>query len=667
MAVVNLPDKDKVETQLRERIAELEKTNQELLAEILEYKRAEEKFRYHANLIDSVSDAIISTDKDLTIKSWNKAAERIYGWKVDEVIGMKGSDILQTVFPEKSSREAIAREIFEKGSWEGELIQRTKDGRKINVYGKSVTLKDEAGSVIGGVSIASDITERKRAEEALKLSNLYNRNLIEASLDPLITIGSDGKITDVNNSTEIVTGYSRDELIGTYFSDYFTEPEKAREGYKYVFLEGFVRDYPLDIRHRDGHVTPVLYNASVFKDENDEVIGIFAAARDVSDLKRAEKALKKAYGNLEQKIKERTAELEKAYNSLKESERVLAEAQKLAHVGSYDWDIVTNDEYWSDELYHIFRLNPELKLNHDMFLKYIHPEDSDYVRHAINGALNGNPYHINYRIILSNGEERIIYSQGGVIFNEKNKPIRMRGIVQDITENKKAEENLKRIEIARKKEIHHRIKNNLQVISSLLDLQAEKFNNREYVKYSEIVEAFKESQNRVTSIALIHEELHEEEGINDTINFSLYLQRLVENLFQTYRFGNTMICLNMNLEENIFFDMDTAVPLGMIVNELVSNSFKYAFSGRKTGVIRIELFSKQITNEPNNKEELKQESTGCTLIVSDDGVGIPEGIDFKNSDTLGLQIVNLLVDQLNGEVELKKDEGTEYKINFRIK
>ena len=137
-----------------------------------------------------------------------------------------------------------------------------------------------------------DITEQKKAEEALKLANAYNRSLIEASIDPFVTISPDGKITDVNNSTEIVTGYSRKELIGTDFSDYFTEPEKAREGYQRVFQEGLVRNYPLEIRHRNGNITSVLYNASVYRNEAGEVIGIFAAARDVTEQKKTEEALR---------------------------------------------------------------------------------------------------------------------------------------------------------------------------------------------------------------------------------------------------------------------------------------------------------------------------------------------------------------------------------------
>jgi PAS domain S-box-containing protein len=116
--------------------------------------------------------------------------------------------------------------------------------------------------------------------------------LIEASLDPLVTIGHDGKITDVNEATEFVTGYSRDELIDTDFTNYFDDPDKAKKGYLEVFREGFVSDYALGIKHRDGNITPVLYNASIYQDESGEVIGIFAAARGITELKKMAEALK---------------------------------------------------------------------------------------------------------------------------------------------------------------------------------------------------------------------------------------------------------------------------------------------------------------------------------------------------------------------------------------
>jgi PAS domain S-box-containing protein len=152
------------------------------------------------------------------------------------------------------------------------------------------------------------VTERKHAE-ALRLANSYNRSLIEASLDPLVTIGPDGKITDVNWATESATGCTRETLIGTDFSDYFTEPDKAQAGYQQVFREGAVRDYPLELRRRDGHVTSVLYNASVYRDETGNPVGVFAAARDITERKRAEAALKETNETLERRVAERTAQL----------------------------------------------------------------------------------------------------------------------------------------------------------------------------------------------------------------------------------------------------------------------------------------------------------------------------------------------------------------------
>ncbi|HEX2966409.1 MAG TPA: PAS domain S-box protein [Syntrophorhabdaceae bacterium] len=144
------------------------------------------------------------------------------------------------------------------------------------------------------LEMGMDITDQKRAEEELHCAFAYNRSLIEASLDPLVTIDHEGKISDVNTATERITGYSRTKLIGTDFSDYFTEPEKARAGYQLVFRDGMVRDYELHIRHYNGQVTPVLYNASVYKDESGTVIGVFAVARDISKRRAVEEALAEA-------------------------------------------------------------------------------------------------------------------------------------------------------------------------------------------------------------------------------------------------------------------------------------------------------------------------------------------------------------------------------------
>lgn len=219
-----------------------------------------------------------------------------------------------------------------------------------------------------------------------------------------------------------------------------------------------------------------------------------------------------------------------------------------------------------------------------------------------------------------------------------------RSFSRDITEPKKAEEPLRNFEITRKKELHHRIKNNLQVTSSLLDLEADLFKGRKTITDLEVLKTFKESIDRVISIALIHEELYKGKNI-DLLNFSPYIKELANNLLLTYSL-KTNVSLNFDLEENIFLDMDTTIPLGIAINEIVSNSFKYAFSGRDKGESRIRLHIKE-KGESKSKEFA---STTYVLSVLDNGIGIPKDLKIEDLDNLGLQIVTSLVDQLNGEL-----------------
>ena len=259
--------------------------------DIRKIKKAEEEIQRLANVVESSDDAIITKTLDGNILNWNKGAEEVYGYSADEVIG-KNMSILIPPFMEKEFNNLMDGIKSGKRIEHFETLRVKKDGSTINV---SITLSpvhDTKGNLIAISTIARNVTARKRIEEELKFANIYNRNLIESSLDPLVTIGPDGKITDVNKSTESVTGFKRNELIGTDFSDYFTEPEKAKEGYERVFKEYLIRDYPLEIQHIDGHVTPVLYNASVYKDESDKVVGVFAAARDISKVKKIEEQLR---------------------------------------------------------------------------------------------------------------------------------------------------------------------------------------------------------------------------------------------------------------------------------------------------------------------------------------------------------------------------------------
>lgn len=183
---------------------------------------------------------------------------------------------------------------------------RFKDGRSVWVYGNVMPLRDVKGALHGAIGAYVDITQIKRLQikleeygknleklveertKQLEITSAYARNLLEASLDPLVTISKEGKITDVNRATEGVTGRSREEMIGSDFSNYFTEPEAAKAGYKKAFTEGLVKDYPLAIKHTCGKITQVSYNASVYTDNSGEIQGIFAAARDITELKKAE-------------------------------------------------------------------------------------------------------------------------------------------------------------------------------------------------------------------------------------------------------------------------------------------------------------------------------------------------------------------------------------------
>jgi PAS domain S-box-containing protein len=163
-----------------------------------------------------------------------------------------------------------------------EELRKSHDELEIRVKERTADL-DEAVS-----DLQKQVKYRIKAEEALRSASLYTRGLLEASLDPLVTISQNGKITDVNKATELVTGAARDELIGTDFSNYFTEPDKAGKGYKQVFADGFVTDYALTIRHRNGQLIDVLYNAAIYKNEAGQVQGVFAAARDITERKTAE-------------------------------------------------------------------------------------------------------------------------------------------------------------------------------------------------------------------------------------------------------------------------------------------------------------------------------------------------------------------------------------------
>lgn len=220
---------------------------------------------------------------------------------------------------------------------------------------------------------------------------------------------------------------------------------------------------------------------------------------------------------------------------------------------------------------------------------------------------------------------------------------------QEITERKRAEEqvkaSLKEKEVLLK-EIHHRVKNNMQVISSLLSLQSR------YIKDKQALELVKKSRDRVLSMALVHEKLYQSQDMA-RIDFAKYIKSLAQSLYQSYKTNMERIALEIRVE-SVFLGIDWAIPCGLIINELVSNALKHAFplSWEGKGKIEISL------NQTNDNE--------IELIVRDNGVGLPKGLDIRCSETLGLHLIVILVeDQLKGKIELNRRRGTEFKIRLK--
>ena len=206
------------------------------------------------------------------------------------------------------------------------------------------------------------------------------------------------------------------------------------------------------------------------------------------------------------------------------------------------------------------------------------------------------------------------------------------------------------------KEIHHRVKNNLQIISSLLYLQSN------HVADSRDVMAFKESQHRVASMALIHEKLYLSSDLA-SLDFTQYIEKLSLDLLRSYQVSQRQVTLEVDVVE-VPLELDVAIPCGLIINELVSNSLKYAFPNGKQGTISVRLKYRGDDGAPIVTAGEEKERVRLELLVSDDGIGIPEDFDTESSDTLGLVLVRTLVQQLDGDMILERNEGTTFRIQF---
>jgi PAS domain S-box-containing protein len=367
------------------------------------------------------------------------------------------------------------------------------DNRNYDIYDFPFTDADGSPLIM---EMGIDITEQKRAQESLRQVSQYARNLIETSLDPLVTISSEGKITDVNEATIRATGLTRQELIGTDFSNYFTEPEKAQVGYRQVFAKGFVTDYSLTIRHKDGRLMDVLYNASVYKDTHGNVLGVFAAARDVTLQKQAEAELRRHKDNLEVLVKERTSQLESAIMQLQEEITERKKAEDALKESETKYRIVSDNtsdfEFWlSPEGKYIYAspscreltgYGPEdFIINPTLTRKIVHPDDLPVFVAHVENTESKKAGELEFRIIRSDGAIRWMSHVCLPVYDEKGLFLGIRGSNRDITERKKAEEELKRSNENLEQFAYvasHDLQEPLRIMASFSELLGRRYNDK---------------------------------------------------------------------------------------------------------------------------------------------------------------------------------------------
>ena len=644
---------------------------------------SQDNYYFIKGMLNTMLNPVCYKDRNGIYLGVNKIyARQIAGLPEENIVGHTLLEVGREVtarFPERSVINGISLLEYVKG-WERDDTKLLRQGgtstheyevicadgiKRLFLVNKS-TFSNENGEILGFFTVLQDITERDEIQKKLQEKEEMYRFIAEQTEQIVYDFDFRSNKGNLEGAIEEVTGYLPEEFQGMppeVWIGYLHPEDLGHVNEKVMKIQNEGGKYRQEFRFRKKDRTYFYAEdrGVCLLDKDGKPYKLLGVIKDITERKLAHERAEKDI--TERKLAhERVEKSEERYRSFIENFKgIVFQADEnfipqflhgaVEEITGYDEEEFMSELPWKDII------DPE-------YLPAI-VEEEKRIR-DVPGACT---IEREFRIRNRKGKTKWLHETCQKILGKDGKPDVYQGVIYDVTKRRQAEETLAGIEIARKKEIHHRIKNNLQVISSLIDLQAEKFKNRECVKDSEVLEAFRESQDRVISIALIHEELHEGDGANNTLNFSPYLERLVENLFQAYTLGNVDISLHMDLEKNIFLDMDTAVPLGLIVNELVSNSLKHAFSGRETGEIQIKLCREESTE--NEQDNCIKRGTGNSKIarfimtVSDDGAGIPE-VDIDNSDTLGLQLVSLLVDQLEGEMELKRDKGTEFTIKIRV-
>jgi PAS domain S-box-containing protein len=497
------------------------------------------------------------------------------------------------------------------------------------------TIKKPLFSSDGQVSqifgVCADITERKLAQEALRLSEMRFRLAFDNIPDVFVIYDAQRRFQFVNAQGIRISGKSLEEHLG--HTDEEIWPNEVTADYLPI-LKRAVETRTIQTREcniavpNTGMSTFIVSYVPVL-DERGEIYQFLGITHDITQRKQAEEQLRQSE------------------EQLRQSEEQLRLALDAAHMGFWDWNFQTGEITRSPHLERLFGWTPNSgEKTSEAFMAILHPDDRDRLLQAEQHCLEtGEDYNIEFRVIWPDGSLHWIEAKGQTIHDEIGKPIRMTGIDVDITERKQTEtkikESLQEKEVLLQ-EIHHRVKNNLQVICSLLDLQSQ------HLEDQGIVEVFRESCNRVRSMALVHEQLYQSKNCA-RINCVEYIESLTSYLFRVYGVNADKITLELDLDE-ITLNINTAIPCGLIISELVSNALKYAFPNATEGTIKVALHS------PGNHH--------FTLIVRDNGIGFSTPWDFKSVKSLGLQLVKVLTSQLEGTLELDHSVGTEFRIEF---
>lgn len=530
-----------------------------------------------------------------------------------------------------------------------------KSRQKENIRGMAIIPIQFQGKAIASLNIASHTKDhipdqyrnaletisgligsaiaRSKAEDALFQNEKNYRTIFENTGTATAIVDENMTILDLNSEVEKFSGYKKEEIVGKKkWIEFADEDEHERLiGYsikRQIDPNSPPRQYETIARDRYGNKKYILLTVANIPDTKKKVLSIL----DITNHKKAENALRRneeAFRGVVEQSNEGLA-LCNEQGIIIQWNHALEIMSGIKHseaIGRPMWNIA----------YHMAPLNLQTPENYERLKK-------GYFKVFKTGEIEQPHQRQGQKIILPDGTQRFL--EIGVSAIKTGKGFIVSSIVTDITERKKAEEQLKK-SLKEKdlliKEIHHRVKNNLQIISSLLELQ------ETYVKEDNTaVNVLHESQNRVLSMAMIHEMLYQSKDLNH-INFSDYIRNLVSNLLTSYTVKTNITPL-INVDKT-FLNIETSIPLGLIISELISNSLKYAFPDDKTGELSISLKS-------DNKE--------YKLIISDNGIGFPEDIDIRNVEsTLGLRLVNSLVKQIDGTIKLDRSQGTKYTIKFK--